>query len=129
MYKKADGQISIAEFISPFGRLNPENRWVRIVNAIPWSHYEAIYADQFNKKTGAPATRLRMALGTLLIKRKTGRSDKETLLDIIENPYMQYLIGLNEFATTAPFSARSISNFRKYIPKNIVDEIYRTYCK
>ena len=129
MYKKADGQISIAEFISPFGKLDPQNRWVRMANAIPWEVYEKLYAEQFTKKTGAPATRFRMVMGTMLIKRKTGSSDKATLAFITENPYMQYMIGLHEFAHTIPFSSRSMTNFRKYIPKKMADEIYRIYCR
>jgi hypothetical protein len=70
-----------------------------------------------------------MALGTLIIKQRTGHSDDEVLQDIIENPYMQYLIGLHEFTTKAPFSQSSVTNFRKYITpdmlKEINDELFR----
>jgi len=127
MYKKADGQISITEFISPFGQLDRKNRWVRMADTIPWDSYEKRYAEQFSNKTGAPATRFRIAMGTLLIKRKTGHSDSETLRNITENPYMQYLIGLDDYTPQAPFSARSISNFRKYVPRAMLDEIWSKY--
>jgi len=129
MYKKEDGQISIAEFMSPFGKLDPQNRWVKMANAIPWDIYEVKYAEQFSKKTGAPATRFRKAMGALLIKRKTGVSDSATLASVIENPYMQHFIGLIEFTSEAPFSPSSMTKYRKYIPKKMVDEIYRKYCK
>jgi hypothetical protein len=36
---------------------------------------------------------------------------------------MQYLIGLHEFTTAAPFSASSITNFRKYITKEMINEV------
>lgn len=29
MYKNDDGQISIEEFLSPFGQLDQSNRWVK----------------------------------------------------------------------------------------------------
>jgi len=123
MYKKDDGQISIAEFISPFGKLDPKNRWVKIADLIPWGKYEEKYAGRFCENNGAPAIKYRMAMGTLIIKQRTGHSDEETLQDIVENVYMQYLIGLHEFTTEAPFAASSITNFRKYITTEMVQEI------
>jgi IS5 family transposase len=123
MYGKGNNQITLAEFNSPFGKLDHNNRWVRIADMIPWQRYERKYAEQFCENNGAPAIRYRMAMGTLIIKQKTGHSDEEVLQDIIENPYLQYLIGLHEFTTTAPFAASSITNFRKYITKDMIAEI------
>ena len=127
MYKKAYGQIGLNDFLSPYRMLDPHNRWIRIAVSVPWEDYEKKYAEQFSNKKGAPATRFRMAMGTLIIKRKLGRSDWDTLQDIVENPYMQYLIGLEEFTAVAPFSVRSISNFRKYISQPMVTEILQKY--
>jgi len=123
MYKPNDKQITIYEFFTPFGKLDANNRWVKMADAIPWGKYEQKYAKQFNPDTGAPAIRFRMAMGTLLIKQKTKHSDEEVLHDIVENPYLQYLIGLHEFTTKPPFSASSIKNFRKYITKEMIREI------
>jgi len=77
--KEDDGQISIYEFISPFGKLNPGNRWVKIAGMIPWTKYEKRYAKQFCENNGAPAVKLRMALGTMIIKQRTEHSDDEVL--------------------------------------------------
>jgi len=122
MYR-TENQISLAEFMSPFGKLDRNNRWAQIADMIPWRKYEPKYASQFCDDNGAPAVPFRMALGTLIIKQRTGHSDDEVLQSIIENPYMQYLIGLHEFTTDPPFSQRSITNFRKYIPQELIDEI------
>ena len=123
LYKKDDGQISISEFYTPFGKLNPKNRWVRIAEMIPWTKYERKYADQFCEDNGAPAIKFRMAMGTLIIKQRTGHSDEEVIQDIIENPYLQYLIGLYEFTNEPPFASTSITNFRKYITEEMLNEI------
>lgn len=123
MYKKDDGQISISAFISPFGQLDPKNRWVNIANLIDWTKYEKRYANQFCEDNGAPALKFRMAMGTLIIKQKTGHSDEEVLEDIVENVYMQFLIGLHEFTTKPPFAASSITNFRKYITAEMINEV------
>jgi len=123
MYKKEDGQITIAEFISPFGKLSKNNRWVKIADMIPWESFEERYAEQFCENNGTPAIPFRMAMGTLIIKQIMRHSDDDVLLDIEDSPYMQYLIGLHEFRETPPFSQSSISNFRKYIPSEMVKEI------
>jgi len=123
VYKKDNGQISLAEFQSPFGKLDPKNRWVRMADLIPWGKYEQKYAERFCEDNGAPAIKYRMAMGTLMIKQKTGHSDEEVLQDILENVYMQYLIGLHEFTMTPPFAASSITNFRKYITAEMIKEI------
>ncbi|WP_353948434.1 transposase [Sporolactobacillus sp. Y61] len=36
----------------------------------------------------------RLALGALIIQQRQGTTDWETVLQITENPYMQYFLGL-----------------------------------
>jgi hypothetical protein len=55
------------------------------------------YASSFDKEMGAPGKLFRMALGALIIKEKLGTSDRETVEQIQENPYLQYFIGMTEF--------------------------------
>jgi len=64
-----------------------------------------------------------MAMGALIIKQMTKHSDDEILQDIVENPYMQYLIGLHEFTTKPPFAQSTITNFRKYITTEMIAEV------
>lgn len=123
MYKLDNEQMSILEFISPFGTLNPKNQWVVIADIIPWTYFEKKYMTRFCPDNGAPAIKFRMAMGTLLIKQMTTCSDDEVLEAILESPYKQYLIGLHEFTTTPPFSQSSITNFRKYITPEMIDEV------
>ncbi len=56
---------------------------------IPWSEFEEDYAENFPTEMGAPAKSFRMALGALIIKEKLGISDRETVEQIRENPYLQ----------------------------------------
>jgi hypothetical protein len=123
MYRKDNGQITIEEFRSPFRKLDKENRWVKIAEMIPWHKFEEKYAEQFCENNGTPAISFRMAMATLIIKQRTRHSDDDVLQDIVENAYMQYLIGLHEFTATPPFSQSSISNFRKYITAEMINEI------
>ena len=37
MYRKPDLQLTIEEFVLPFGgKLNPKNRWIQLAQLIPW---------------------------------------------------------------------------------------------
>jgi len=44
------------------GQLSQENRWLILANLIPWSEFEAEYAQNFSDEMGAPAKPFTMAL-------------------------------------------------------------------
>lgn len=122
MYPK-NKQIEIYEFISPFGKLDQKNRWVKKSALIPWTLFEEKYAKLFCENNGAPAKPFRMALGAILIRQELGYSDEETVHQITENPYLQYFIGLHEFVTEPPFASTMMVYFRKRITPEIIMEI------
>ncbi|WP_425277202.1 IS5 family transposase [Salinispira pacifica] len=107
MYRTEDKtQLSFEDFYLPFGgKLNPNNRWVQLADLIPWEDLEAEYASQFAIESGqgAPAIQFRTALGALIIKEKLGITDEETVEQIRETPYLQYLIGMQGYQDEAPF--------------------------
>ena len=105
MYKPIDKlQHSFLDFNQPMGlHMNPDNRWVRLADRIPWDEFEVKYAKLFPSDTGNVAKPLRMALGALIIQTKFQFSDRELVEQIAENPYLQYFIGLPGFREEAPF--------------------------
>ena len=80
---------------------------------------------------GVPAKSFRMALGALIIKEKLGISDRETVEQIRENPYLQYFIGQLTYSNELPFDPSprrhssqvklktllSMSNLTHFLPK------------
>jgi hypothetical protein len=125
MYRKVDPTPSPpSNFDLPFeGQLSEDNRWVIMAKLIPWSEFEAEYAQNFTVSTGAPAKSFRMALGALIIKERLGTSDAETVEQIRENPYLQYFIGLNTYSNSAPFDSSMFVHFRQRIGVNLVNKI------
>jgi len=114
MYKKPSPQITIDDFILPFsGKLSAENRWVQLAKVIPWDEIEKEYAFLFPSDRGNMAKPVRMALGSLIIKTRCGLTDRETVQQITENPYLQYFIGLKEFQLERPFVPVAMVKFRK----------------
>ena len=42
------GSLEFVDFYMPFsGKLNPDNRWVKLARLVPWELAEKIYADAF----------------------------------------------------------------------------------
>ncbi|HEY9298217.1 MAG TPA: IS5 family transposase, partial [Phormidium sp.] len=83
----------------------------------------------FSEEMGAPAKAFRMALGALIIKEKLGISDRETVEQIKENPYLQYFIGLSEYSNSAPFNASMLVHFRTRISANLVNKVNQVMVK
>ena len=125
MYRKDQyHQYSITDFNQPIGlKMNPENRWVKKAATIPWEAIEEKYAALFPSRTGMPAKPLRMALGSLLIQKQLGFSDRELVEEITENPYLQYFIGLPGYTTEAPFVPSLLVEFRKRLSAEVLAEI------
>lgn len=125
MYRTSTpGQLSFENFYLPFGgHLNGENRWVKLADAIPWSAVETEYARQFSAQMGSPAKSFRLALGALIIKEKLGTSDRETVEQIRENPYLQYFLGFDSYQDKAPFDASMLVHFRQRISIELVSQV------
>lgn len=121
MYK-IENQLKFEDFVFPYGKLNENNRWVKLSKIIPWDDVESKYAKKFRKK-GNPAKNVRIALGTLIIQQTLNCSDRELVNQVSENPYLQFFIGLKEFQERAPFSASVLVDFRKRFSAKFLAEI------
>lgn len=116
-------QPSFLDFNQPMGlKVNPENRWVKMADMVPWDVFEIKYAQLFPSNTGNVAKPLRMALGALIIQTKFQFSDRELVEQITENPYLQYFIGLPGYQEEPPFDASTLVDFRKRISVEMLME-------
>ncbi|MCZ8250542.1 transposase, partial [Microcystis sp. LE19-195.1E] len=131
MYRKSELPSTPPEnFELPFeGKLSQDNRWVIMANLIPWSEFEAEYASLFSEEMGAPAKTFRIAMSALIIQERLGISDRETVEQIRENPYLQYFIGLTNYQIEAPFDASMMVYFRKRIKLNLLNKINQEMVK
>lgn len=111
----SQNQLVLADFESPFERhLNPENRWVRLSNLLPWDDLVSAYRKYLPQKwTGRPDLSPRLVLGSIIIKHMCDLDDRETVDQISENIYMQYFLGYSSFCDTPPFDPSLFVEFRK----------------
>jgi len=115
MYRKNIKQLEFENFNLPFGgQLRSDNRWVKLAKLIPWEEIEQFYMKSLSETgMGASALPARRALGALIIKERLGFSDRETVAQIQENPYLQYFIGLKAYQDEPAFDASMLVHFRK----------------
>ncbi|MBS4054436.1 MAG: IS5 family transposase [Thermaerobacter sp.] len=130
MYRKPSDQMSVYDFVLPFGgRLKADNRWVKLAALIPWTEIEEKYAELFPNPIGNVAKPARVALGALLIKERCGFTDQETVEQISENPYLQYFLGFKEFTIDTPFDSSLMVHFRKRFTAEKLNDINEMICQ
>jgi transposase, IS5 family len=121
MYESQSGQL---EFLLPFGgQLDESNRWVRLAKLVPWEVAEKAYAASFKGTRGPRALPARVALGTLIIKERCGLTDRETVEQIRENPYLQYFLGFREYMQEVPFDASMLVHFRSRLGMAVIQQV------
>lgn len=126
MYRKDNpNQLQFENFYLPFGgKLRSDNRWVILSKQIPWQQVDQEYSKNFSQSDiGNPAKSARIALGSLIIKERLGTTDRETVLQIAENPYLQYFLGFSEYKDEVPFDHSLMTHFRKRFDKDTLKDI------
>ena len=125
MYRKGNPhQMKFQNFYLPFGgELSGENRWVILAEQIPWHRIEQDYRELFSEDEGCPAKAARIGFGALIIKERLGTTDRETVEQIRENPYLQYFLGFAEYSNETPFHHSMMTHFRKRFNKETLAQI------
>ena len=126
MYERKARQVSLFEDATLFGgvRLDPGNKWVKMARLIPWEEFEEQYAALFsNPKEGKPAKSARIAIGTIVIKKRYGFSDEDITEEIRENPYLQYFLGFEEYSSAPPFDPSMMTWFRERVTPEMMAEV------
>jgi len=97
-YYSQDKTPDLFELQNSLNGLNPSNRWVMLGENLPWDRIEIEYNKCLqNQQSGAGNKPARRMVGALIIKHLQRLSDEETIQAIIENPYMQKMLGLPKF--------------------------------
>lgn len=114
MYRRKDRKtIPLFPELFPFGgKLDENNRWLRIAELIPWEELEEEYAKHFSD-VGRPAKDAQLVIGLLLLKHMTGLSDEGIVQDVLENPYMQAFCGYEKFVTEEILDPSTLTKMRE----------------
>ena len=115
-------QLSLTEFDWPFQTaLDENNRWVKLSECIPWDELAEGYYQDLVSTHGRPTKDARLVIGAVIIKHKLCLSDRETVAQIQENPYLQYFVGLPGYQMEAPFVPSLLVEIRKRMGQSVFD--------
>ncbi len=118
-------QIPLSEFDWPFQvALDENNRWVKMSECIPWDELAEGYYQGFSSSQGRPLKDARLAIGAVIIKHKLCLSDRETVAQIQENPYLQYFVGLTGYQMAAPFAPSLLVEIRKRMGESMFEAFH-----
>ena len=105
-------QMSIFEVaLESFIDMNHE--LVLLSKQIDWEAVESEFAEYYCADNGRPSVPIRKMVGMLLLKNIYNLSDEGVVARWMENPYMQYFMGLKSFQHECPFTAPALVSFRK----------------
>jgi len=119
---KSSRQLSLAEFDWPFQTgLDAENRWMKMSECIPWDELAEAYHEGLSASRDRPTKDARLVIGAVIIKHKLCLSDRETVAQIQENPYLQYFVGLPGYQKEEPFVPSLFVEIRKRMDQSVFD--------
>lgn len=122
-------QTKIKEFGNLYQmKLNPNNRWIQLAYHFPWDRCVAVFAKSFSE-SGRTAINPRVVIGSLIIKHKLKLSDEQTVQIIEENPYMQFFLGIEEFAPQPLFSPSLFVEWRKKLGNDAFNQFADILCE
>ncbi len=125
-YNSPNQFLLFEDFKSPFGdNLSKNNRWVKLAEILPWDDLVLEYYKCLSPNMGCPSKSGRLIIASLIIKHKLTLTDEETVLQIQENPYLQYFAGYSEYNYALPFDSSLFVTIRKRIGKDIFDQMNR----
>ena len=115
-------QLTLTEFDWPFQvALDENNRWVKLSQCIPWDELAEGYYQGLSQDQGRPAKDARLVIGAVIIKHKLCLSDRETVAQIQENPYLQYFVGLAGYQMEEPFAPALFVDIRKRMGPSVFE--------
>lgn len=118
-------------FESPFDQhLDPNNRWIRLAQIMPWDQLADIYKKSFDQTRGRPSIDLRIIIGTLFIQHIEHLADERVIPYIQENVYCQAFLGLTGLQLAPVFDPSLLVTIRRRLgergAKQLGDVFVRT---
>ena len=116
----SEKQLSLPGFETPFEQsLDSSNRWVKLAAVIPWAGFQEAYHRVMSADQGRPSKTARLVIGAVIIKHRQKWTDEETVMQIQENPYLQYFCGFSCFTLKQPFAPSLFVEIRKRLGTDV----------
>jgi hypothetical protein len=108
--------------------INPENRWVKLSELMPWEKIEDYYSAKMCSDNGRGALSSRIAFGSIYAKETLHLTDPQTVEQISENPYLQYFLGVGEYQSRPLFDPSMMVHFRRRFEPEFIAKVNEYIC-
>jgi hypothetical protein len=105
--------------------LNEIHPLVRLAQQIDWRSFDEHFGTYYSEGTGRPATSTRLMVSLHYLKYTHDLSDEAVLRGWVENPYWQYLCGMEFFCHEPPVNPSSMSRWRSRVGEAGGEELLR----
>lgn len=95
--------------------LNERHPLVRLARQIDWRSFDEHFGTYYSEGRGRPATSTRLMVSLHYLKYTHDLSDEAVLAGWVENPYWQYLSGMEFFEYEPPIDPSSMSRWRSRV--------------
>lgn len=95
--------------------LNERHPLVKLAQQIDWRSFDEHFGTYYSEGTGRPATSTRLMVSLHYLKYTHDLSDEAVLRGWVENPYWQYLSGMEFFYHEPPVNPSSMSRWRSRV--------------
>lgn len=117
-------QLAVDGFDTEFRqKLNPNNKWVILADAIPWDEFVSIYTEKMSRGMGRTSISPRLAISAMIIKHLENLDDRGVVEALEENLYMQYFAGYSGFSNKRPFDPSLMVRIRLRMGKEAFDQM------
>lgn len=106
-------------------QLDPNDPLLKLSTAIPWHHFEEVFATHYKEAVGAPSKPIRLLVGLLLLKQLENLSDERVVVQWKRNPYYQAFCGMREYQRELPCHSTELVHFRKRIGAEGFEAIFK----
>ena len=105
--------------------INKNHPLVKLSESINWKVLEEKLSEKYSEKMGAPGKQIRLMVGLQYLKYMYNESDEMIVQKFVENPYYQYFCGNEYFEHSLPIDSSSMTNFRKRMGKENIEELLK----
>lgn len=104
--------------------LNPGHELYQLADQINWKQLEDSFAPLYSH-TGRPSAPIRLMVSLLILKQIDDLGDETVVGKWVENPYFQYLSGMDIFQWKPPIDPTDLVKFRQRIGEEGVKLIFK----
>ncbi|MBR9986252.1 MAG: transposase [Desulfosarcina sp.] len=95
--------------------IDPRHGLVKLSEAVDWNRMDKAFTERYCPGNGRPAISTRLMVSLQYLKHIYNLSDHDVVYGWVENPYWQYLGGMQFFEHNPPINPSSMSRWRKRI--------------